>query len=265
VHQTAELCIAGLALVQHLVTWDNVIVFAGVRNPAEAQVLNELAGRQADKLFVLKLVSADESNNRSAAEEIKRIAGRLDVVIANAGVMMNPSRVLESSQENMLHHFTVNVLGPMVLIQATYPLLKASTNTPKFIPISSGSGSIALGTQFPLPRVEYGTSKAALNWLTKKLWIENEGLGGYMHSLMLTSLNIPCVSFAVAVPIHPGMVDTDMTQAAMTDQSMIELLRKMNLKPRAPEESARLVLQQIEKVTRATTGFISEEGAVLPW
>jgi NAD(P)-dependent dehydrogenase (short-subunit alcohol dehydrogenase family) len=158
---------------------DNVIVFAGARDPTSAKALSELATRHQGKLHIVKLTSADEADNRAAVEEIKRIAGRLDVVIANAAVLSDTKWVLETSQENMLHHFTVNVLGPMVLFQATYPLLKASTNTPKFVPISSTSGSIAAGTQFPLPQTEYGTSKAALNWMTKKLSTENEGLGQF--------------------------------------------------------------------------------------
>jgi NAD(P)-dependent dehydrogenase (short-subunit alcohol dehydrogenase family) len=176
---TVDALSLGLGFIQHLVARENVVVFAGARDPTSATALNTLAKEHHGKLHVIKLVSADEANNRAAVEEIKRIAGRLDVVIANAGVIRNPSKVLESSQENMMYHFTVNVLGPMVLIQATYPLLKASTSTPKFVPISSASGSIAIGTGFPIPQVEYGTSKAAVNWMTKKLWTENPELSAY--------------------------------------------------------------------------------------
>jgi NAD(P)-dependent dehydrogenase (short-subunit alcohol dehydrogenase family) len=116
-------------------------------------------------------------NNRSVVENIKSVTGHLDVVIANAGICNNNQTASEASVENMQEHFTVNVLGPMTLFQASYPLLKASTSTPKFVPISSGSGSIARGTMIPHPQVEYGTSKAALNWLTRKIWVENDGLG----------------------------------------------------------------------------------------
>jgi NAD(P)-dependent dehydrogenase (short-subunit alcohol dehydrogenase family) len=172
----------GLALVQHLVVRENVVVFAGVRDPVSANALNELVSQHKSKIHVIKLLSADEENNRAAAEEIKRVAGRLDVVIANAGILKSPSAVLHAPQENMLQHFTVNVLGPMTLIQATYPLLKASTSTPKFVPISSTVGGIAKGTLFPASQVEYGTSKAALNWMTKKLWTENPDLSEQLSS-----------------------------------------------------------------------------------
>jgi NAD(P)-dependent dehydrogenase (short-subunit alcohol dehydrogenase family) len=88
----------------------------------------------------------------------------------------------------MMHHFTVNVLGPMSLIQATYPLLKASTNTPKFVVISSVCGSITIGPGLQAPQVEYGTTKAAVNWMTKKLWTENPDLSAYIEK-SLKSVN----------------------------------------------------------------------------
>jgi NAD(P)-dependent dehydrogenase (short-subunit alcohol dehydrogenase family) len=161
---------------------ENVVVFAGVRDPVSATALNELVSQHRNKVHAIKLLSADTENNRAAAEEIKRIAGRIDVVIANAGILKSPSTVLHAPQENMLQHFTVNVLGPMTLIQAMYPLLKASTSTPKFVPISSTVGGIAKGTLFPASQVEYGASKAALNWMTKKLWTENPDLSEQLSS-----------------------------------------------------------------------------------
>jgi NAD(P)-dependent dehydrogenase (short-subunit alcohol dehydrogenase family) len=169
----------GFGLVQHLVARDEVIVFAGVRDPASAKALSELASKHQGKLHIIKLVSADVANNHAAVNEIKKIASRLDVVVANAGIGESKP-VLEASIESMQHHFTVNTLGTMVLAQATYPLLKASTDTPKFVAISSRIGSIAAGTGFPIPHVQYGASKAALNWMIKKLWTENPGLSQYL-------------------------------------------------------------------------------------
>jgi NAD(P)-dependent dehydrogenase (short-subunit alcohol dehydrogenase family) len=74
----------------------------------------------------------------------------------------------------------VNVVGPLALFQAAYPLLKASTSTPRFVPISSTMGSIELGTKVPTDQMPYGVSKAALNWLTAKLRNEHEGLGEFV-------------------------------------------------------------------------------------
>jgi NAD(P)-dependent dehydrogenase (short-subunit alcohol dehydrogenase family) len=69
----------------------------------------------------------------------------------------------------------INVIGTLMLFQAAYPLLKASTSSPKFIPISSAAGSITDVTTSP-GLVAYGSSKAAENYLARKLHFEHEEL-----------------------------------------------------------------------------------------
>jgi NAD(P)-dependent dehydrogenase (short-subunit alcohol dehydrogenase family) len=75
----------GLGLVQVLAHRDNVVIFAGARDPSAATDLHDLVKTYPGKVHIVKLTSTDEENNRAAVEEIRRIAGRLDVVIANAG------------------------------------------------------------------------------------------------------------------------------------------------------------------------------------
>jgi NAD(P)-dependent dehydrogenase (short-subunit alcohol dehydrogenase family) len=167
----------GFAIVKAIAAQDNTVVFAGVRDLKDRVALDELAAKSPNKIHVLKVVSADLENNKAAVEEIKRIAGRLDVVIANAAIGFGYQNSLETPLQDVQDHFTVNVVGPLALFQATYPLLKASTSTPKFVPISSTIGSIEKGTLIPVFQMPYGVSKAALNWLTVKLRNEHEGLG----------------------------------------------------------------------------------------
>ena len=40
---------------------------------------------------------------------------------------------------------------------------------PKFIVVSSGMGSITIGANLPVNTYAYGASKAAVNWVTRKL------------------------------------------------------------------------------------------------
>jgi NAD(P)-dependent dehydrogenase (short-subunit alcohol dehydrogenase family) len=201
--------ISGLGLVKALAARADTMVFAGTRNLSSATELNELA-KQQKNVHVLKLTSGDAADNQAAAAEIKKVAGALHVVIANAGEcvlshqeqsrkddiapgMMNQMAWgVDTSPQSMAQHFDVstspctrqlslkrpqvNVNGPLVLFQATYPLLKASTPTPKFIGISSVSGSIEIGAAMPLKGLAYGASKAALNFVMRKLHHENDGL-----------------------------------------------------------------------------------------
>jgi NAD(P)-dependent dehydrogenase (short-subunit alcohol dehydrogenase family) len=151
-----------------------VIVFAGVRKPSPE--LQALATEYSEKVQIVKLTSADEADNKAAVAEIERVAGRLDVVIANAAIGEMTGTALETSPEAMAEYFRVNTIGPLVLFQAAYPLLKVSSSTPKFIPISSVAGSIQIGTIGNSPSYAYGTSKAALNYVTMKLRADHEGL-----------------------------------------------------------------------------------------
>jgi NAD(P)-dependent dehydrogenase (short-subunit alcohol dehydrogenase family) len=125
---------------------------------------------------IVELTSGDEANNKAAVAEIQRVAGRLDVVIANAAIAFPSGTVLETPAHAMAEHFAVNTIGPLVLFQATYPLLKASSDTPKFIPISGTGGSITVGTLMGIPPLATGVSKAALNYLTIKIRADHEGL-----------------------------------------------------------------------------------------
>lgn len=75
----------GLGIVSELAARADTIVFAGVRSPSTATALTELARNHPGKLRVVKLTSGDRTENDAALKEIESIAGRLDVVIANAG------------------------------------------------------------------------------------------------------------------------------------------------------------------------------------
>jgi NAD(P)-dependent dehydrogenase (short-subunit alcohol dehydrogenase family) len=190
----------GFGFVQAILERPDVVVFAGARDPSRADKLKALAAEHPNKIHVVKITSADETDNKAAVEEIKRIVGRLDIVISNAGKqpptiqtggihlfgishtfflafsdMSGP--VIATPTKMMTDAFAVNALGTLVLFQATYPLLKASTSTPKFIPISSALGSITMGTQYPAPFLAYGASKAALNYTARKIRADTEGLG----------------------------------------------------------------------------------------
>ena len=97
----------GLALVTLLAARPNTIVFAGARDPARATALQALAKAHPDRFHILKLVVPDKEDHLAAAEEIKRIAGRLDVVIANAAFADVFDPALDLRGEDMVRHFEV--------------------------------------------------------------------------------------------------------------------------------------------------------------
>ncbi|EIN04974.1 NAD(P)-binding protein [Punctularia strigosozonata HHB-11173 SS5] len=168
----------GLGIIAALVARDDVAVFAGVRDLSSADALKDLGAQHPGKLHVVQLVSADKANNERAIGEIKDQVGRASMR-RRAGILTWADPSAEAPASEVSRHFEVNSIGPLVLFQTAFPLLKASTADPKFAIISSIAGSIARGTEVPLGFLPYGMSKAAVNYLSKRLHVEyaSDGLG----------------------------------------------------------------------------------------
>jgi NAD(P)-dependent dehydrogenase (short-subunit alcohol dehydrogenase family) len=77
-------CISGFGVVKALAARPDTIVFAGARNPSTATALHKLAEKQ-DNVHVVQLTACHEAQSHAATAEIKRVAGALHVVVANAG------------------------------------------------------------------------------------------------------------------------------------------------------------------------------------
>jgi hypothetical protein len=69
-------------------------VYATARDPATATELNA-AAKELGNVCVLQLDSDDEQSIKAAAEVVRKESGRLNIVIANAGVsvVVNPGTI----------------------------------------------------------------------------------------------------------------------------------------------------------------------------
>lgn len=76
----------GYGLASTLAARPNVIVFAGARDAA-AQTLTDLAAKRPN-VHPVQLNSGNTADNAAAIAHIKKIAGQLDVIIANAGELI---------------------------------------------------------------------------------------------------------------------------------------------------------------------------------
>jgi len=232
----------GLAIVTQLAAHDNVVVFAGARNPAAATDLQALKSKYPGKLYPVKLAAANKADNQAAVAEIEKVAGRLDVVLANAGQGDNFEASDKVSFDAMRSHFETNVLGPLGLFQATWPLLKTSSKTPKFFITSSVVGSIQMGTTFPWNFLAYGSTKAAANFLAAKLYHEFPEL--------------------IVYPLHPGVVKTDLATEFSAGAPGFGDLPAIT-----PQESAAGIIKVVESATRTEAGpkLTGYDGSSLPW
>ena len=122
----------------------------------------------------------------AAAQRIRELAGRLDVVVANAGTCEYLDvRAFDSALVERV--FAANFFGTVYTLEAALPLLRAGST--RYI---VGVGSSAAWTG--LPRAEaYGASKAAVHYFLESLRVDLTGEG-----------------FSVSV-VAPGFVQTPLT------------------------------------------------------
>lgn len=140
------------------------------------------------KLVLVKLVADDDYKSLEstlAASDISYI----NVAIANAGNSSGFKSVLETTPDDVRYDFEANTVGPLKLFQSIWPLLELGLKNSgsvegKFIVMSSSVGSIAGQEQEAFPSTAYGMSKAALNYLAKKISVEHRDRGlvcGVLH------------------------------------------------------------------------------------
>lgn len=131
---------------------------------------------------------ADVNGVAKAIAQIETQFGRLDALVNNAGTATFKP-LLETTPAEWERVLAVNLSGPFLTVQAAAPLM-AKNGGGAIVNITSISGLRASTL-----RVAYGTSKAALDHLTKQQAAE------------LASLNIRVNAVA------PGPVDTAMAKA----------------------------------------------------
>lgn len=178
----------GQGLLAVFLARPNITAIAAVRNPSSGTVqsLNELPVGKGSNLIVVKVDSGSETDAKAAVDILKleHHVTHLDIVIANAGIARYNFKAAVTPISEVLDHFRTNTIGSLVLFQAVEPLLRASTKSPRFVVMSSSQGSI--GDMIIEKSTAYGSSKAALNFITKKIHQEYE--------------------YLIAFPLHPGYV-----------------------------------------------------------
>jgi hypothetical protein len=159
-------------------------VFAGARDTDDVTVADQRP---------VELDVTDDETMRAAVDRIEAEAGRLDVLVNNAGVGGPSGPLHAAAVEDIDATLDVNLRGPVVLTKLALPHL-LEREAGRVVNVSSGMGALGEGMSGGWPA--YRVSKAGLNGLTTYLHGEyrDEGL--------------------VANAACPGWVRTDMGSPA---------------------------------------------------
>jgi NAD(P)-dependent dehydrogenase (short-subunit alcohol dehydrogenase family) len=140
-------------------------VLAGARDP-------ERGARAAGELGAtfIQIDPTDDASVDAAAGRVRDEFGRLDVLINNAGTAAPRLQAAELTADAAMVGFGVNVFGPIRVIHAFLPLLRASAH-PRIVNVSSGVGSFHRllepgSVEHAVTLPVYPATKAALTMLT---------------------------------------------------------------------------------------------------
>jgi NAD(P)-dependent dehydrogenase (short-subunit alcohol dehydrogenase family) len=142
-------------------------VYLGARDPERGRAAAGAIGAR----FLALDVTSDESV-AAAVAALETEAGRLDVLVNNAGVPGGFRPPADTTAEHVREVYEVNVFGLVRVTHAMLPLLGRSA-APVIVNVSSGMGSLAVTTdparfESTLHGLAYPSSKTAVNMLTSQ-------------------------------------------------------------------------------------------------
>jgi 3-oxoacyl-[acyl-carrier protein] reductase len=183
------------ALAEHGAT----VVVNYVKGEAAAKEVADAITAKGGKAEIVGFDVADGPAAEKAIEELVKRHGKLDILVANAGIAID-GLLLRLKDEDLDRLFQVNVKGSIACARAaTKSMMRAKTGRLIFL-------SSVVGEMGNVGQTAYAATKAALLGITKSIARE------------YASRNITCNAVA------PGYIDTDMT-SGMNEQMKEHLVK----------------------------------------
>jgi 3-oxoacyl-[acyl-carrier protein] reductase len=203
----------GRACCEALAEQGALVVVNYVKGEAAARKVADAIVAKGGKAEIAGFDIADTKATETAMDEIIKRNGKLDVLVANAGIAID-GLLLRLKDEDLAKLFDVNVRGTLTCARvATKSMMRAKTGRVIFL-------SSIVGEMGNVGQTAYAATKAAVIGAAKSIARE------------FASRNI-----TVNV-VAPGFIDTDMT-SAMTDAMKEQLLKSIPLgRTGAPREIA---------------------------
>lgn len=216
-----------------------ITVLVGARDETKGKEAVEKLRQEKIDAHALTIDVSDERSIEKAVKQVENDYGRLDILINNAGIMLDDQdkKVSEQSLDTWRRTFDTNLFGLIATTQAFLPLLRKS-EAGRIVNLSSILGSITLHRQPGSPIYDskryasYNVSKSAVNAFTVQL----------AHELKDTHIRVNAA--------HPGWVKTEMGGEGAT----MEI-----------EDGARTSVDLATMGTDGPHGTYQHMGETLPW
>jgi 3-oxoacyl-[acyl-carrier protein] reductase len=207
-----------------------VIVHYG-RNADEAKaVVDQIRAHGGQAEAVAADLAAPDGAHVLAAEVRNRIAGKLDILVSNAGIS-SADTIETLSVKEFDNLFAVNVRAPYFLVQQLLPIMSEGGT---IVFVSSLGARAAVGAL-----AAYASTKGAINTLVKYL----------ASALGPRGIRVNAVA--------PGVIDTDMSNFTKTEAGRATVMGMQSLKRIGqPDDVASVIAFLASDASRWITGDV---------
>jgi NAD(P)-dependent dehydrogenase (short-subunit alcohol dehydrogenase family) len=227
-------------------------VFAGYRSDAGRRTLEDHAHELADRIIPVPLDVQDSISVDRAVASALRTAGRLDVLVNNAGYGLVAS-VEDGTDEEFIRQFDVNVFGVLRLCRAAIPAMRRSGGG-VIVNVGSFLGHMGL----PL-LTHYNASKYAVEGITDSLRIELRDFGIRVHTVAPGLFRTDFVRRGLAA--NSSTTAAGSAYAPLADQLLPAVALRINEGP-DPAGVAEAILQVIANPASPARVPVGEEAVL---
>ena len=208
----------GRACCEALAEQGATVVINYQKGEDKAREVADAIGKAGGKAEIAGFDVADSKAAEAAIEEIAKRHGRLDVLVANAGIAID-GLLLRLKEDDWDRVLDVNLTGAMHVCRAAARHVLKAKEGGRIINLTSVVGETGSAGQ-----VSYVAAKAGLIGLTKTLARELASRGVTVNA------------------VSPGFIETDMTAAHIAGEAREALLKQIPLgRIGRPEEVAEVV------------------------
>lgn len=186
---------------------EGALVYMGARNLERAEKQAEELNQQGYKVKVVYNDATDKHSYQSMVETVVKNEGRIDILVNNFGTS-DPKKDLDiksTTYEDFISTIDINLASVYLSVQAAIPHM-AVNGGGSIINISSIAGMIP-----DISQVAYGTSKAAINHMTKLIAVQCAREGIRCNAVL------------------PGMTATDAVKNNLSEEFKAYMLKHIPL------------------------------------
>ena len=224
----------GLACVKACVK-EGATVYMAARNPEGAREIADILNTEGNNIKCVYNDATKPETFTSMVEDVVNDTGKIDVLVNNFGTS-NPGKDLDFSHTDptvFIDTINLNLRSVFIASQAAAKHMAANGGG-SIVNISSVGGLVP-----DISQVAYGTSKAAINYLTKLIAVHE------------AKNNIRCNA------VLPGMTATEAVAKNLSEEFRTLFLRHIPLgRMGLPEEIAEAVVYFASDASAYTTGQI---------